>query len=93
MSGISTNEFYFTDITSIRNDMREIEHNFIDNPEQPVGGGRVFNVANVSGENISVINEIPSLPGPKAVAVNLEYVITLLRMILRNRRFGITREV
>lgn len=93
ITGVSTNEFYFSDITSIRNDMREIEHTFIDNPEHPVGGGMVFNVANVSGENISVISEIPSLPGPKAVAVNLEYVITLLRMILRNRRFGLTREI
>ena len=93
MTSISTNEFYFSDITSIRNDMREIEHSFIDDPERPIGGGMVFNVANVSGENISVINEIPSLPGPKSVAVNLEYVITLLRMILRNRRFGITREI
>ena len=93
ISSVSTNEFYFSDITSIRNDMREIEHNFIDNEEQPIGGGMVFNVANVSGENISVISEIPSLQGPKQVAVNLEYIITLLRMILRNRRFGITREV
>lgn len=92
VSGVSSNEFYFSDITSIRNDTREIEHSFVDNPEQPVGGGKVFNVANMSGENITVISDIPSLQGPKQVAVNLEYIITLLRMILRNRRFGINHE-
>lgn len=93
ISSVSTNEFYFSDITSIRNDIREIEHSFIDNEETPIGGGKVFNVANISGENITVISEIPSLKGPKQVSVNLEYIITLLRMILRNRRFGINREV
>ena len=91
--GKESNEFYFADITSIRNDVREIEYKFADNNEQPIGGGKVFNVANISGENISEISEIPSLNGPKQVAVNLEYVVTLLRMILRNRRFGITHEM
>ncbi|MCQ2251818.1 MAG: hypothetical protein MJZ61_00055 [Bacteroidales bacterium] len=92
MSGVSTNEFYFADITSIRNDMREIEFSFVDNPDQPVGAGRVFCVTNNSGEYLTVINDIPSLQGPKNVSVNLEYMVSLLRMVIRNRRFGITHE-
>ena len=93
ISGISTNEFYFQDISSIRDDIREIEYNFIDNAEQKIGAGRVFCVTNFSGEYLTVINEIPSLSAPKSVAVNLEYIVSLLRMILRNRRFNIQREV
>jgi len=89
---VSTNEFYFQDITSINNDIREIEFSFIDNPEQPVGAGKVFHVTNFSGEHLTVINEIPSLAGPKSIAVNLEYIVSLLRMILRHRRFNIMRE-
>ncbi len=89
----TTNEFYFQDITSIRNDIQNIDFKFIDNPEKTVGTGRVFHVANKSGENMIVLNDIPSLQLPKNVAVNLEYVVSLLRMILRNRRFGIEREV
>jgi len=92
MSGVSTNEFYFQDITSIRNDMREIEFNFVNNPEQPVGPGKVFCVTNFSGEYLTVINDIPSLAAPKNVSVNLEYMVSLLRMVIRNRRFGINHE-
>ena len=92
VSNISTNEFYFQDITSIRNDMREIEYKFLDNPEQPIGGGKVFCVTNFSGEYLTVVNDIPSLQVTKVVAVNLEYIISLLRMVIRNRRFGITHE-
>lgn len=92
ISSISTNEFYFQDITSIRNDMREIEYKFFDNPEQPIGGGKVFCVTNFSGEYLTVINDIPSLKVTKSVAVDLEYIVSLLRMVIRNRRFGITRE-
>lgn len=92
ISSISTNEFYFQDITSIRNDMREIEFKFIDNPEKPIGGGKVFCVTNYSGEYLTVVNDIPSLNVIKVVAVNLEYIISLLRMVIRNRRFGITHE-
>jgi hypothetical protein len=93
ISGISTNEFYFQDISSIRDDIREIEYSFIDNAEKKVGAGRVFCVTNFSGEYLTVINEIPSLAGPKNLSVNLEYIVSLLRMILRNRRFNISREV
>ena len=91
-SSISTNEFYFQDITSIRNDMREIEFKFFDNPEQPIGGGKVFCVTNFSGEYLTVVNDIPSLKVTKSVAVNLEYIVSLLRMVIRNRRFGISHE-
>lgn len=92
VSSISTNEFYFQDITSIRNDMREIEFKFVDNEEQPIGGGKVFCVTNFSGEYLTVVNDIPSLKVTKVVAVNLEYIVSLLRMVIRNRRFGITHE-
>ncbi|MCQ2249507.1 MAG: hypothetical protein MJZ66_00210 [Bacteroidales bacterium] len=92
ISGISTNEFYFQDITSIRNDFREIEFSFVDNPEQPIGAGKVFCVTNFSGEYLTVINNIPSLTAPKNVSVDLEYMVSLLRMVIRNRRFGITHE-
>lgn len=92
VSSVFTNEFYFQDITSIRNDLREIEFSMVDNPEQPVGAGKVFCVTNFSGEYLTVINDIPSLQPPKNVSVNLEYVVSLLRMVIRNRRFGIQHE-
>ena len=92
ISSISTNEFYFQDITSIRNDMREIEYKFIDDAEKPIGGGKVFCVTNFSGEYLTVVNDIPSLQVTKVVAVDLEYIVSLLRMVIRNRRFGITHE-
>lgn len=92
VSNIITNEFYFQDITSIRNEMRELELNFLDSPETPIGAGKVFCVTNFSGEYLSVISDIPSLHANKSVSVDLEYVVSLLRMVIRNRRFGITHE-
>lgn len=89
----STNEFYFQDITSIRNDVQNLDFMNIDDETQPIGVGKVFHLSNVSGENMIVISDIPSLQSMGVISVKLDYLVSLIRMILRNRRFGIEREL
>jgi hypothetical protein len=83
-----TNEYFFDDISSVRNDYIEVDKKFIDNPEQSIGMSKVFMLTNMSGDSHTVITEIPSLKIPPACANDLEKLVQGLRVMLRNRRFG-----
>lgn len=92
MTTLMTNEFYFADITSISNDIQPLNYQFINNPDMPVGTGRIFHVSNKAGDSITVLNDIPSLKMLKKVSVNLEHAVSLIRWVLRNRRFGVEKD-
>ena len=100
-----TNEFFYDDISSIKNDMEHISHKFI-NAEEPeegeeakeaidnsIGAARVFRIKNMSGESITLVTDIPSLSSSPRVGQKIDKIIQVLRFTLRNRRYGETFEV
>lgn len=87
VSSPSTNEFFYDDISSIKNDMEPLPYKFL-GEDKSIGDARIFRMTNISGETLSVITEIPSLAAPALVSMNLDKVIQILRIMLRNRRYG-----
>ncbi len=87
-----TNEYYFEDISSVRNDEKDLEYNLLGNLGKKAGIARVFCLRNMSGDELTVITDIPSLETPSAYVNNLERLVQALRILLRHRRFGIEIE-
>lgn len=83
-----TNEYFFDDISSVRNDYEQIAHKYIDNEESEIGMCKVFKLTNMSGDSHTVITEIPGLKTPAALNNDLEKLVQGLRVMLRNRRYG-----
>lgn len=83
-----TNEYFFEDISSVRNDYETITEKYLDNEEHEIGMSKVFKLTNMSGDTHTVITEIPSLEAPEACSNNLEKLVQGLRVMLRNRRYG-----
>lgn len=83
-----TNEYFFDDISSVRNDEENLSHVTPDKDESPVGTARVFKLTNMSGDSLTVITDVPSLNIPPGYANNLERLVQALRIMLRNRRYG-----
>ncbi|MCF6365528.1 MAG: hypothetical protein L3J35_04935 [Bacteroidales bacterium] len=88
-----TNEYFFDDIASVRNDIIPTEYKFIDNEEAKIGNAKVFMLANMSGDKLTIITDIPSLNVPEGYSNNLERLVQAIRMLLRNRRYGEEIEV
>ena len=103
----NTNEFFFDDISSIKNDLEHLSFKFIDmeeddnndedneenKNENEIGEARVFKLKNMSGESLSIITDIPSLESSPRISQKLDKIIQVLRLILRNRRYGETFEI
>jgi len=83
-----TNEYFFDDIASVRNDIVKTEYKYVDNEENEIGNAKVFMLANMSGDKLTVITDIPSLNVPEGYSNNLERLVQAIRMLLRNRRYG-----
>ena len=105
----NTNEFFFDDISSIKNDLEHLSYKFIDmveeknkdneenedtnNEDNEIGEARVFKLKNMSGESLSIITDITSLASSPRISQKLDKIIQVLRLILRNRRYGETFEI
>ncbi len=83
-----TNEYFFDDIASVRNDIITLDYNFIDNEELPIGTAKAFMLSNMSGDKLTIIIDIPSLGVPVGYSNNLERLVQAIRILLRNRRYG-----
>jgi len=83
-----TNEYFFDDIASVRNDIVPLDYNFIDNNELPIGSAKAFMLSNMSGDKLIIITDIPSLSVPAGYSNNLERLVQAIRILLRNRRYG-----
>ncbi len=83
-----TNEYFFDDISSVRNDIDFIDYKFIDNDDQKIGNAKVFKLTNMSGDYLTIITDIPGLAVPETYTNNLERLVQALRVMLRHRRYG-----
>ncbi len=88
ITGVRTNEFFFEDISSIKNDIFNIENKLINDAEQSGGSAKTFKLTNMSGDSLEVITEVPKLMAPPSTKTNLDSLIQALRIVLRNRRAG-----
>jgi hypothetical protein len=88
MLGIKTNEYFFEDISSVRNDVGVSDRKFFDNPEAGIGGYKNLKITNMSGDYLEVITEIPALRVPSYAITSPDKLVSALRIILRNRRTG-----
>lgn len=96
----NTNEFFFDDISSIKHgaehiSLKRIDFEPSDDEEDTgeIGAAQAFTLKNMSGEALSVITEIGSLQGSPRIAQKLDKLIQVLRITLRNRRYGETFEI
>ena len=88
IAGEKTNEFFFDDISSVKNDETFIEDKIIDDEEQSVGQAKTIRFTNMSGDSLDIITEIPGLLAPPSTVTSLDKAVQALRIILRNRRYG-----
>ena len=86
-----TNEFFYDDISSVKNDVIQISHRLMNQEEEEEGNkilnAEVFQVTNMSSDSISVITKIPELKYSPEVEVSLEKAVQALRITLRKRRY------
>ncbi len=82
-----TNEFFYDDISSVKNDVEQISKKLIGADEESRLTTFVFKVTNMSSDTLSVITNIPELNYSPSLAVNLEKAVQALRIILRKRRY------
>jgi hypothetical protein len=82
-----TNEFFFDDISSVKNDVEPINKILIGEEEETQISTFVFKVTNMSSDNLAVITKIPELNYSPALMVSLEKAVQALRIILRKRRY------
>lgn len=89
-----TLEFFYEDISSIRIETQPINATTIDapsdskEPEHQIGNSQVVVIKNKSGESINITVNIPSLLYTPRVSLKADRVMQILRIMLRNRRFG-----
>lgn len=91
-----TNEFFYDDISSVKNDMEIIERKFVDkeyvdDDGNPTAADKltaaVFRVTNMSTDSLDVITNIAEMGHSQNLIVNLEKAVQALRIILRKRRY------
>lgn len=91
-----TNEFFYDDISSVKNDVELIEHYLADKNYTDEEGkqlppdkltANVFVVKNMSTDTLKVITNILEMKHPPQLVVDLEKAVLALRIILRKRRY------
>ncbi len=88
ISDEKTNEYFFDDISSVRNDTGTIDNNLLGSEDQKIGETKVFKLTNMSSDYLTVITEVSSLEVPETYTNNLEKLVQALRVLLRHRRYG-----
>ena len=82
-----TNEFFYDDISSVKNDVEPITRKLMDEEEERKLTTFVFKVTNMSSDTFSVITKIPELNYSPNLTVSLEKAVQALRITLRKRRY------
>ncbi len=93
-----TNEYFFDDISSVRNDVEDLPYSMLSEDEEEgkesaLLSAEVFKIKNMSGDSITVVTEVPDLNVPDLYVNNLKKLVIAMRVLLRNRRYGETIEV
>jgi len=96
-----TNEFFYDDISSVKNDIKIIERylkdkEYVDEDGKPTAPDKltatVFKVTNMSTDSLKVITNIAEMKQSPNLVVNLEKAVQALRIILRKRRYDEEQE-
>jgi len=82
-----TNEFFYDDISSVKNDVEPITRKLMGDEEERKLTTFVFKVTNMSSDTFSVITKIPELNYSPNLTVSLEKAVQALRITLRKRRY------
>ncbi|MEN8123301.1 MAG: hypothetical protein ABFS35_23390 [Bacteroidota bacterium] len=92
-----TNEFFYDDISSVKNEQRTIGR-YLKDKEYFTDSGQksspdqltatVFEVTNISSDSLQVITNIEEMGHSPNLSVDLEKAVQVLRMILRKRRYN-----
>jgi hypothetical protein len=90
--GEQTNEFFYDDISSVKNDIEPINRKMIGQEEIKSLNTFVFKVTNMSSDNLTVLTKIPELNYSPKLEVSLEKAVQALRIILRKRRYDEDQE-
>ncbi len=96
-----TNEFFYDDISSVKNDIRMIDR-YLKGQEHLDDNGKiaepdkltasVFEVTNISSDSLKIITNIEEMGHSPNLIVDLEKAVQTLRVILRKRRFNEEQE-
>jgi hypothetical protein len=92
ITGERTNEFFYDDIASVKNDVEPISKRLIGEETEKPLASFVFKVTNMSSDHLSVITKIPELNYSPRLEVSLEKAVQVLRIILRKRRYDEDQE-
>ncbi|MBN1252052.1 MAG: hypothetical protein JXR51_08870 [Bacteroidales bacterium] len=96
-----SNEFFYEDISSVKNDIKPIERYLVDKEYVDEEGNKlnadkltatIFKVTNMSSESLKVITNIVETKHSQDFVVSLEKAVQALRVILRKRRHNEEQE-
>ncbi|MBN1251544.1 MAG: hypothetical protein JXR51_03690 [Bacteroidales bacterium] len=80
-----SSEFFYEDITTVRNDIEEI--NFKNKwYKEPLSEAHILKLLNISGDVLYLITELPELEQAKNTIINQEKAVQAIRMIIRQVR-------
>lgn len=82
-----TNEFYYSDIASIKSEFTEEEVNYIGEEEIKKENLNTIIISNISGDKIKFITENPSLQLPVEFQEENDAVVKEIRLMFRKKRF------
>ncbi len=90
-----TNEYFFDDIVSVRNDVENLSYNVLDDngnvsEDASTLMAKTFKLVSMSGDSLTLITELPALGVPEEYVNSLEKLVKAMRVLLRNRRYGET---
>ncbi len=88
-----TNEYFFDDIVSVSNDDEPLDYTLLLKDAKKAGQSKIFKLRNMSGDELKIITDVPSLEAPSAYVNSLDRLVQALRILLRHRRKGVEIEV
>ncbi len=87
-----TDEFFYDDIVSVKNDIRKVEKQFIDqstdDESKQTLSENIFKITNIASDSHCVITKIPEMGYSPQLEVNIEKAVQALRVTLRQRRYN-----
>ncbi len=88
VSNESTMEYFYDDISFVNKDSEALTHKMIGEGDKTVGAAKTFKIVHNTGASLSIIFDIPSLDSSPLTKTNLDKALQVLRIIIRNRRYG-----
>lgn len=87
-----TDEFFYDDIVSVKNDINKVEKRFVDQEEDDETthalSENILKITNIASESHCVVTKIPEMAYSPQLEVNIEKAVQALRVTLRQRRYN-----